>query len=178
LKIKNLTIKNFKAFLGEYEFDFCDEKGNAKNILIYGENGSGKSSLYWALYHIFNSYEYKSLAMLDIDHFKKINDTYGHQSGDKVLKHLANLMTSIVRKSDIVMRYGGEEFLIFMPNTTKEEAYIVLQKIRSALTPCNNIKYTFSAGIADEGETLAEMIKLADEKLYKAKREGRNKVII
>jgi len=56
LKIKNLTIKNFKAFYGEYTFDFYDDEGNAKNILIYGENGSGKSSLYWALYHIFNSY--------------------------------------------------------------------------------------------------------------------------
>jgi len=57
LKIKNLTIKNFKAFYGEYTFDFCDDKGNAKNILIYGENGSGKSSLYWALYHMFYSFD-------------------------------------------------------------------------------------------------------------------------
>lgn len=57
MKIKNLTIKNFKAFYGEYTFDFCDDKGNAKNILIYGENGSGKSSLYWALYHMFYSFD-------------------------------------------------------------------------------------------------------------------------
>ena len=57
MKISKLKIKNFKAFYGDYEFDFCDDRGNAKNILIYGENGSGKSSLYWALYHIFNSYD-------------------------------------------------------------------------------------------------------------------------
>ena len=129
------------------------------------------------LENIFNSYKTKSIAMLDIDFFKKINDTYGHIAGDKVLKHFAKLITSIVRKSDIVIRYGGEEFLIFMPNTQKKEAVIVLEKIKNVLSPCENIKYTFSAGIADEGETLAEMIKLADERLYKAKKAGRDRVI-
>jgi diguanylate cyclase (GGDEF)-like protein len=127
--------------------------------------------------NIFNSFDNKSIAMLDIDYFKRINDTYGHQKGDEVLKHFAKKIISSIRKSDIVIRYGGEEFLIFMPNTAKHEAYIALQKIKNSLTPCGDIKFTFSAGIADEGETLAEMIKIADERLYKAKKEGRNRII-
>lgn len=126
---------------------------------------------------VFNSFDVKSIAMIDIDFFKKINDTYGHQNGDKVLKHFAKILTSNLRKNDIVIRYGGEEFLIFMPNTTKQEAMLVLHKIKNSLKPYKNLKFTFSAGIADEGETLAEMIKLADERLYKAKKEGRNRIV-
>ena len=128
--------------------------------------------------NIFNSFDNKSIAMLDIDYFKQINDTYGHQRGDEVLKHFAKKITSSIRKSDIVIRYGGEEFLIFMPNTAKQEAHIALQKIKNTLTPCGDIEFTFSAGIADEGETLAEMVKIADKRLYKAKNEGRNKIIV
>jgi diguanylate cyclase (GGDEF)-like protein len=128
------------------------------------------------LENMFNMYEKKSIAMLDIDFFKKINDTYGHQHGDKVLKDFANNIIGVVRKSDIVVRYGGEEFLIFMPNTSKEEGFIALLKIREAVKK-SEFNYTFSGGIADEGETLAEMIKIADNRLYKAKKEGRNKII-
>ncbi len=130
-----------------------------------------------ALENIFNKCNIKSIAMLDLDHFKKINDSYGHQMGDKILKHFVNTIKKSIRKSDIIIRYGGEEFIIYMPDTTKEEAKFVLYKIKKNLTPCNKIKYTFSAGIADEGETLAEMVKTADERLYKAKEEGRNKII-
>ena len=127
---------------------------------------------------VFYFYSQKSIAMLDIDYFKKINDTYGHQTGDKVLKHFASLIKNNIRKTDIVIRYGGEEFLVFFPNTKKEEAYIVLHKIKNILAKedVDGIKYTFSAGIADEGETLAEMIQIADERLYKAKKE-RNKIV-
>ena len=126
---------------------------------------------------LFHIYEKKSIAMLDIDFFKKINDTYGHQKGDEVLKYFASHINEVIRKNDFLVRYGGEEFLIFMPNTTKEEAYVVLHKIKNTLKSVNGVEFTFSAGIADEGETLAEMIKLADKRLYKAKREGRNKIV-
>ncbi len=128
------------------------------------------------LENAFNIYETKSIAMLDIDFFKKINDTYGHQIGDEILKHFVNTIKNSVRKSDVLVRYGGEEFLIFMPNTSKKEAAIVIYKIKKALKPYKDIKYTFSAGIADEGESLAEMIKIADERLYKSKEDGRDKI--
>ncbi len=127
---------------------------------------------------LFNNYDKKSIAMLDIDYFKKLNDTYGHQFGDEVLAHFARTIKENMRKSDIIVRYGGEEFLIFMPNTSKKEALIALLKVVKALAPVKNVKFTFSAGIADEGESLAEMIKIADNRLYKAKEAGRNRIVI
>lgn len=127
---------------------------------------------------IFNLYEHKAIAMLDIDFFKKINDTYGHQVGDEILKHFANTIKNSIRKSDYLVRYGGEEFLLFLPNIVKGEAKLILYKIKKNLKPYKGINFTFSAGIASEGDKLAEMIKIADEKLYQAKREGRNKIVI
>ena len=127
---------------------------------------------------LFNYYSQKAIAILDIDFFKKINDTYGHQIGDKVLKDFAKTIKYVVRKSDAVIRYGGEEFIIFMPNTTKHEAMAVVYKIRKTIKECCGVNYTFSCGIADEGETLAEMIKLADNRLYKAKENGRDLIVI
>jgi diguanylate cyclase (GGDEF)-like protein len=129
------------------------------------------------LENIFSINERKTIAMVDIDHFKKINDTYGHQIGDKILIHFVDTIKNTIRKSDFVIRYGGEEFMIYMPDTTKEEAMIVMYKIRKNIKPCDDIRYSFSAGIADEGDTLAEMVKLADKRLYKAKNGGRNKII-
>jgi len=128
--------------------------------------------------NLFSVYQNKAIVMLDIDHFKHINDTYGHQTGDKVLKHFVESIKNNIRKTDYVIRYGGEEFIVFMPNTTKLEASFVIEKIRKTLQPCCDIKYTFSAGIADEGETLPEMIRIADERLYKAKNSGRNRVVV
>ena len=120
----------------------------------------------------------KTVVMLDIDFFKKINDTYGHQVGDEVLKHFVQTISHKIRKTDFLIRYGGEEFLLYMPDTTKEEALIVMYKIKKHLSDFKGLKYTFSAGVADEGETLSEMIKIADERLYSAKKSGRNKIII
>ena len=130
------------------------------------------------LENIFCLYDQKSVAMLDIDFFKEINDTYGHQIGDEILKHFAKTIKNSIRKNDYVIRYGGEEFLLFLPDMIKEEAKLVLYKIKKNLKPYKDIKLTFSAGIADEGDELAEMIKIADERLYKAKKEGRNKIVI
>ncbi len=126
---------------------------------------------------IFNLYSVKSMAMIDIDDFKKINDTYGHIVGDEILHHFATTIKNSIRKSDFVIRYGGEEFLIFMPNTTKMEAYVVLNKIKNNLKPFENISYTFSAGISDEGDEMAEMINIADKRLYKAKKNGKNLIV-
>jgi len=127
---------------------------------------------------IFSQHSQKSIVMLDIDFFKKINDTYGHQVGDKVLKELAALLARSIRKNDFVIRYGGEEFLIYLPFTDKKNAYLIVSKIKESLRKLEKaVPYTFSAGISDEGETLAEMIKIADNRLYKAKKEGRNRIV-
>ena len=157
-------------------YDFINQYKQKSEIdpLTKAYNRSILESKIDSLFHI---YDKKTIAMVDIDYFKKINDTYGHQRGDEVLKYFAGHIKNNIRKNDFLIRYGGEEFLVFMPNTSKEEVYVVLHKIKNTLKSVNDIKFTFSAGIADEGDTLAEMIKTADERLYKAKKEGRNKII-
>lgn len=127
-----------------------------------------------------------SLIMIDIDFFKKFNDTYGHQSGDAVLRQVAHLLKKNVRSSDIVCRYGGEEMAIILTQTGQEEALITAQKICHAvseqplkLVNGNDVTVTISLGVStypQNGETTTEMIKYADDCLYKAKEHGRNRV--
>jgi diguanylate cyclase (GGDEF)-like protein len=127
-----------------------------------------------------------SLIMIDIDYFKKFNDTYGHQSGDAVLRQVAQILKKNVRSSDIVCRYGGEEMAIILTNTGNEEALITAQKICKAvssqplkLVNGNNVNVTISLGVATcplNGDEPAQMIKYADDCLYKAKEHGRNQV--
>jgi len=126
-----------------------------------------------------------SLVIFDIDHFKKVNDTYGHAAGDKVLKSFAQLLKHRMRKSDIVVRYGGEEFIAILPNTDKEMAHAVIETIRNlvksmniVLDDNNNLNITVSAGIAQyrDDKKLDKLINRADELLYSAKKNGRNRV--
>ena len=121
--------------------------------------------------------------MLDIDHFKHINDTYGHLIGDCVLKELSNLLKNNFRGSDVVVRYGGEEILIIMPFTDKESACEKLENFRKLVENhmfCDkhNIKLTISAGVAEyeNEDTLEELILKADRNVYFAKKHGRNQV--
>lgn len=126
-----------------------------------------------------------SIIITDIDYFKKINDTYGHLAGDAALKHFANILKENLRKSDLVFRIGGEEFLILLPNTTLEEAAKIAESLRAKLelTPLiydgKTIKLTASFGVAQlkDEQTLNQLIEEADKKLYTAKREGRNRVV-
>ena len=124
-----------------------------------------------------------SIAMIDIDFFKKINDTYGHLTGDCILKELSNLMQENFRGSDTIIRYGGEEFLIIMPFTNLDNAYKKLEKFRKIVENysfCGKQKLhiTISVGLAElENENMNELIQKADENLYKAKNSGRNRVI-
>ncbi len=129
-----------------------------------------------------------SIIMLDIDKFKNINDTYGHQFGDSVIVDLSNILLESQRSSDIVCRYGGEEFVILLPNTSLESASIVAEKIRvlvesSRITlPSNeDFKFTISLGVAEinieKEEDIDFALKRADESCYEAKKLGRNKVI-
>ena len=128
-----------------------------------------------------------SLIMLDIDKFKNVNDTYGHSVGDEVIIHLANEIKSNQRKSDISARFGGEEFLILLPNTDIDGAKVVAQNLRKAVESAkiiydgkNTLHYTISLGVSqmdlDTNQTIEDGIKLADDALYEAKESGRNKV--
>ncbi len=126
-----------------------------------------------------------SLAMLDIDHFKKVNDTYGHLAGDYVLREVAKLMQVTVRADDVLARYGGEEFALIMRETGPDNAFIAVERIRRRIEAAaiefegTRIPVTVSAGVAtwqggrpDSSEALVAM---ADEFLYRAKRNGRNR---
>lgn len=125
-----------------------------------------------------------AVAMLDIDHFKRVNDTYGHGVGDQVLQFLAQEMKVGTRQQDICCRFGGEEFTIILPETTDEIAYSVIEQLRQSIegkvSPSGE-KITFSAGIAvypTDANTSEDLLSLADQALYKAKKNGRNQVII
>ena len=122
-----------------------------------------------------------SLAMIDIDHFKNINDSLGHQFGDFVLKEISKIIQHAFRKTDIVYRYGGEEIVILMPETDSEHAILPLERLREKIANYNfrNKNVTVSIGVAgfDNNNSAAEILKKADNMLYKAKNSGRNKVV-
>jgi diguanylate cyclase (GGDEF)-like protein/PAS domain S-box-containing protein len=125
------------------------------------------------------------IVMMDIDHFKDVNDTYGHEAGDTVLKKLADLITAQSRQGDFVCRYGGEEFVLVMPNigvdVAKERANSLLRSISSLFVPFGrfNLNITVSMGISwfpVHGQAKEELLRTADKALYEAKRKGRNQV--
>jgi diguanylate cyclase (GGDEF)-like protein len=126
-----------------------------------------------------------SMAMIDIDHFKQVNDTYGHAAGDQVLKSLARLLVQRLRASDVVGRYGGEEFAVIVPETDGAAATAVLDEIRARFAQVQHraggvaFYATFSAGVAEltAGADATTMRENADIALYQAKRHGRNQVV-
>lgn len=129
-----------------------------------------------------------NLILIDIDHFKSINDDYGHQAGDEAIVALADSMQLAFRSADILCRYGGEEFVVIMPDSSTEAAYKATQRLQETYTStcterklCPGADITFTAGIAcypEDGNSPAALIKLADERLYKGKNQGRNRVMI
>jgi len=125
-----------------------------------------------------------SVVMFDLDHFKKVNDTYGHEAGDVVLKAFATILKRSSRDVDIVGRFGGEEFIVLLSDTDKEGAYIYAEKVRKHVQTAKfmykdkRIPVTLSAGVAQRSEypSMLATIEAADANLYKAKRSGRNQV--
>lgn len=124
------------------------------------------------------------VAMMDIDYFKKINDRYGHEAGDIALKMLGKLLQEKLRDSDVVTRYGGEEFCVLLTNTKLEHAVAVMETVRKSvekmLIEVHKISFRMSLSIglnANMESSFEQMIALADEKLYMAKKEGRNRVV-
>jgi two-component system, cell cycle response regulator len=138
-----------------------------------------------------------ALVMFDLDHFKEVNDTYGHLTGDAVLKQIAQRIQATIRRDDIFARYGGEEFTVLTPEVPKSGALTLAEKIRSMIerVPCTfdgvEVRVTVSVGVADLKDYVEEfhngsiptsfdcleMIRLADKRLYEAKAKGRNVVV-
>ncbi|HWH33602.1 MAG TPA: GGDEF domain-containing protein [Egibacteraceae bacterium] len=124
-----------------------------------------------------------SVLMLDLDHFKKINDTRGHSAGDDVLRQIAEVLTSRSRASDIVARYGGEEFAMLLPETHREQAVELAKELRMrVLTTTMQVPVTVSIGVASSADGLTRsaesVVAAADRALYEAKRAGRNHVAV
>ena len=129
-----------------------------------------------------------SLLMFDIDHFKQVNDTYGHVVGDRVLKNITNSIRQGIREGDILLRYGGEEFMVILPGASKNDAFTIAERVRHIVRESkttfgeNQISVTISVGLDSMPETTIsdeqELITNADEALYRSKNSGRDKVTI
>jgi len=124
-----------------------------------------------------------SVMMIDIDDFKKFNDSFGHLAGDEVLRRIASILKENSRKIDIVARYGGEEFALILPYTNKEEARVIAERIRKRVEEIEffSRNITISIGIAsleDKHLSKEELVKKADIALYRAKFEGKNRIIL
>jgi diguanylate cyclase (GGDEF)-like protein len=131
-----------------------------------------------------NRHKHKlSLIIIDIDHFKEVNDNYGHQIGDLVLSQTSKIISDLVRKSDVFGRFGGEEFLLVCPHITEDEAFLLAEKLREEISrhKFDEVGYkTISLGVAQlkEGDNTQTLLKKADTALYEAKESGRNKSLI
>lgn len=121
--------------------------------------------------------------MIDIDHFKEINDRWGHETGDRVLSELSRMIKDALRTGDIFYRWGGEEFLIIIYCTDISEAEAIVERIRLSIAEKkflnNTISVTFSAGISmiQENDDFMDPVRRADISLYKAKNHGRNRIV-
>lgn len=121
-----------------------------------------------------------TLLMIDMDNFKIFNDAYGHQSGDAIVREISKIFRDVSRKIDIIARYGGEEFAIILPDTKKEEAFILAERLRKAVENSQALKQlTISIGMSsypDNGDSKEDLIATADKALYEAKSAGKNRI--
>jgi len=189
LKKYNLIVNNYKnkilliviiylvAVVGLLAlYVFCDMKRQSEYDQL--TNVLNRHGCFSKLRKIRN--EDYSVMIMDIDHFKKINDTYGHDVGDEILKQLAEYVSKNIRKDDVFCRWGGEEFIVIMPHTNLNEAKIAAEKVRKIIEHSKfikNIPVTVSIGVAKSVGDFDKTLKVADENLYKAKNSGRNQVV-
>ena len=127
-----------------------------------------------------------SCIFLDVDHFKSVNDTWGHTVGDRVLQRIAHQLQAVIRDNDRAIRYGGEEFLIVLPGTSLANAHRIAERMRQTIAErewsdlAENLSITISAGIAQrlKGENISAWVQRADAQLYRAKTGGRNQICV
>jgi diguanylate cyclase (GGDEF)-like protein len=126
--------------------------------------------------------EQLSIIIIDIDHFKTVNDNYGHMKGDEILQILSDVLLEYTRSNDVTARWGGEEFVVILPQTNVEQACEIAERVRSAFEISaldQGIVITCSCGIAEKriDDTLITLLQRADEHLYRAKELGRNRIV-
>jgi diguanylate cyclase (GGDEF)-like protein len=176
------TLKHFQRFSSIKTMATYDTLTNLYNRRYFEERLGGETQ------KSFYGGTPLSLVMVDIDHFKKVNDTFGHTEGDKVLREIAALLKTSVRKKDTVARYGGEEFILILPEAGLEESSMIAERIRRLVENTSfqigqaQINLTVSLGISNfpshRATSKEELVKMADQALYEAKRGGRNRVCI
>lgn len=182
-KIKQLENESGELktkIVSSYEKAYTDPLTSLPNRLSYDQHLEEQFD-HWQRYH-----ENLLLMIWDIDFFKKVNDNFGHQAGDEVLKTVAKLLREHMRKPDFIARFGGEEFVSLLPNTSLGGGYKVAEKMRSAVQDLN-FKYkeeviplTISCGISlfADGDKPEDVFERADKALYQAKKQGRNRCVI
>jgi len=164
------------------------KKGLEKDVIIDSLTGLYNRLLFDEEFKIFcnRAKRYKkplTTAIIDIDNFKKINDTYGHKTGDKILKEIGHILKYSLRRADLPFRYGGEEFVILFPNTPLNNAKKIIERVRKNIeekVKINGKSVTISGGIGEYiGEkNINDFFRKIDEALYKAKNNGKNKIVI
>ena len=198
----NITNKRHDKLFNQKDLEFITSLANQAAIAIDNaklyelatKDGMTKLYIYRHFYTLLENEIRRcsrynrnmSLIMMDIDNFKKINDTYGHLTGDTILKRLAAVLQETVRKIDIPARYGGEEFVVILPETDKENACVIAERIRKNISEIvvkidenQNLSPTVSMGIAQystDGQEAKELINAADTALYHSKHNGKNMV--
>jgi diguanylate cyclase (GGDEF)-like protein len=175
-----MAIKNARLFQGVEELSITDGLTGLYLLRYF------KQRLKEEFYRAERTHGQLSLMILDIDHFKRFNDTYGHPSGDTILTTVADRILSNARKVDLTARYGGDEFVILLPDTSADEALMLAERLHHAvsgetliLPDKNTIHITVSIGVATyptHAATIDELIKRADEALYWIKSHGRNRI--
>lgn len=173
------TIENYHKKQEETVADF---KHQSLTDPLTGLKNRRYSELLFA--DLLEHHQLFSLIMIDIDHFKRVNDEFGHNAGDEVLKFLANKMQSTATEKDVCIRLGGEEFIIVLPGTLLQDTYMLAEKLRKEIEtsiPPTKKKITISSGVAEHKitkESLSDLMQRVDEALYLAKSQGRNKTVI
>lgn len=186
LQILSQRVRNNNRIVCEEQFHLRRMEESAKVDPMTGlHNRRWLEEMYTREISRSNMGNFQLMAfMLDIDHFKNVNDTYGHLAGDQVLISVAQTLTKSLRPSDMPVRYGGEEFSVFLPGTSTENARIIAERIRSnmenmsiVLSNGTFLQVTVSIGFAERiaGDTVASLIQRADQALYHAKQNGRNR---